>query len=105
MQCDRSMGGHPTHAGSSSRGQKPVGKPARRQDWRPHRLQQATKACLAASSITAATLAGSSRITMWQVCSVVVTAPIFLAADASMAGGTIRSLAEMIAHVGLVFHA
>jgi hypothetical protein len=62
-------------------------------------------ASFAAWSITAATFAGSSRMTMWQVGRVVVTAPIFFAADASIAGGTMRSFAEITAHVGLVFHA
>lgn len=55
--------------------------------------------------MTAATLAGSSRMTMWQVGRVVVTAPILRAADSSIAGGSIRSFAETIAQVGLFFHA
>jgi hypothetical protein len=58
----------------------------------------------AASSITAATFAGSSSMDMWQVGRVVANAPIFFGHGYSMAGGSIRSRVEISAQVGLVFH-
>jgi hypothetical protein len=62
-------------------------------------------AFFAASSMTAATVDGSSSIDIWQVATVVVAAHIFFAAEASIAGGSIRSFVETIAHVDFVFQA
>jgi hypothetical protein len=59
----------------------------------------------AASSITFATSDGFFKMTMWHINRVVVTAPIFFADAASIPGGSIRSFADTIAHVGLVFQA
>jgi hypothetical protein len=55
-------------------------------------------AVLAASSITAAILAGSCNMLMLQVSTVVVNAPILFAANSSIAGGSVRSLVEITAH-------
>jgi hypothetical protein len=55
--------------------------------------------------MTAATFTGSCNMLMWHVSTVVVTAPILLAADSSIAGGSIRSFVEIMAHDGLVFQA
>src|ERR1700733_10076932 len=60
---------------------------------------------LAASSMTLATFSGSCSIARWHVCNVTAVAPSFFDADSSMAGGSIRSSAEITTHDGFVFHA
>lgn len=55
------------------------------------------RAFFAASSITAATFAGSSSMTIMQVGRIIATAPILFAADSSIAAAAFRALLALSA--------